>query len=219
MTASGLPEGVSAAFSPASTAGTSRLTLTAASSAKPAASTLTITGVSGGLSHVATTALAVTAVASGTIPVDLSSEYNVTGIYDDGSKFTPASSLDNDGYAYSEQLLGSTQVGEGVVFKLGPANAPDVVSGKTIALPAGRFSSLKMLAVGVDGSQELQTFTVIYADGTSSSFTQSLSDWYASRTLEGESPTTVHSISTPIPSISTVANTYEASACQATEKS
>ena len=187
LTASGLPEGVSAAFSPASTAGTSRLTLTAASSAKPAASTLTITGVSGGLSHVATTALAVTAVASGTIPVDLSSEYNVTGIYDDGSKFTPASSLDNDGYAYSEQLLGSTQVGEGVVFKLGPANAPDVVSGKTIALPAGRFSSLKMLAVGVDGSQELQTFTVIYADGTSSSFTQSLSDWYASRTLEGES--------------------------------
>ena len=44
-----------------------------------------------------------------------------------------------------------------------------------------------MLATGVDGSQKSQTFTVAYADGTSSSFTQSLSDWYSPATFAGES--------------------------------
>jgi hypothetical protein len=44
-----------------------------------------------------------------------------------------------------------------------------------------------VLAVGVNGAQELQTFTVTYADGTSSSFTQSLSDWAAPSSFAGES--------------------------------
>jgi hypothetical protein len=84
-------------------------------------------------------------------------------------------------------LLGTEQIGDGVVFKLGPPNAPDVVSGKTLILPAGRFSSMEVLAVGVDGAQELQTFTVAYSDGTSSSFTQSLSDWASPGNFSGES--------------------------------
>jgi hypothetical protein len=95
--------------------------------------------------------------------------------------------LDEDGFAFSKQLLGAEQIGEGVLFKLGPANAPDVVTNKTVALPAGKFTSLKILAVGVNGDQELQNFTVTYADGTSSSFTQSLSDWAAPRSFQGES--------------------------------
>lgn len=128
-----------------------------------------------------------TPVLSGTVPVNLSSAYNVTGIYKDGSKFAPESSLDGGGYSLSEQALGSEQVGDGVVFKLGRAAAPDVVTGKTVDLPPGKFTSLKILAMGVNGNQEMQTFTINYADGTSSPFSQSLSDWAGSENPPGES--------------------------------
>jgi alpha-mannosidase len=187
LTASGLPTGVTASFNPASTAGSSTLTLMAEREANPATATITITGKSGDVSHSAALALTVTPVITGTVPVDLSSAYNVTGIYNDDSKFSPEASLDGDGFAFSEQLLGREQVGDGVVFRLGPPNAPDMVTGKTIALPAGKFANLKVLAVGVNGDQELQTFTVTYADGSSSTFTQNLSDWASPRNFPGES--------------------------------
>jgi alpha-mannosidase len=187
LTASGLPEGVTAAFSPASTAGTSTMTLTAGESTKPTTTVVTVTGAGGGTSHTATTSVTVSPVMRGTTPVDLSSACNVTGIYEDGATFTPENSLDGDGYAFSGKLLGATQVDNGVVFKLGPANAPDVVSGKTVALPSGKFSNLRILAVGVNGNQEMQTFRVTYSDGTSSSFIQSFSDWNVPQRFEGES--------------------------------
>jgi alpha-mannosidase len=188
LSASGWPDGVTGVFSPSSTAGTSTLTLSTVATTPPTTATVTITGVSGGVSHTTTTAVTVTSVATGTIPVDLFSAYNVTGIYNDSSTFAPGASLDNDGYSLSEQALGAEQVGDGVVFKLGPANAPDIVTGKTVTLPAGRFASLKVLALGVNGNQEMQIFTVMYADGTSSSFNQSLSDWAAPRNFSGETP-------------------------------
>jgi hypothetical protein len=117
----------------------------------------------------------------------LSSAYNVTGIYRDGATFAPSAGLDHGGYALSEQALGPEQVGDGVVFRLGPANAPDAVTGTTVALPAGTFSSLRILAVAVEGNQERQTFIVNYADSTSSSFTQSLTDWAGRGNASGES--------------------------------
>ena len=64
---------------------------------------------------------------------------------------------------------------------------PNAVTSKTIPLPQGNFSSLKFLGAGVEGGQESQLFTVTYADGTSSSFTQNLSDWYESSGYKGES--------------------------------
>jgi alpha-mannosidase len=185
LTASGLPRGVRASF--ARSDATTTMTLTADRAAAPATASVTVTGASGNLSHAVTTNVTVTAVATGTVPVDLSAFYNVTGIYNDGSTFAPAASLDGDGYAFSEQLLGPEQVGGGVAFKLGPANAPDAVTGKTLTLSTGKFASVKVLAVGVNGNQELQTFTVTYTDGTSSSFTQSLSDWAVPRNFTGES--------------------------------
>lgn len=187
LKASGLPEGVTATFNPASTSGTSVMTLTSNSSATPVASTITITGTSGNISHSVAAPLTITPVATGTVPVDLSHAYNITGIYKDGTKFEVKDSLDQDGYAFSAELLGSEQVGDGVVFKLGPANAPDVVTGTTVALPAGKFSSLKVLAVGVEGRQTAQTFTVNYTDGTSSPFIQDLSDWAIREKVPGES--------------------------------
>jgi hypothetical protein len=61
LTASGLPSGVTASFSPSSTKGTSTLTLSASSSATIGKSTVTITGKSGTLTRTTTLTLTVTA--------------------------------------------------------------------------------------------------------------------------------------------------------------
>ncbi len=59
LTASGLPSGVTVAFNPSSTSGTSTLTLTASSSATTGKATVTITGTSGSLLTTTTLALVV----------------------------------------------------------------------------------------------------------------------------------------------------------------
>jgi hypothetical protein len=66
LTASGLPTGVTASFSPASTTSTSTLTLTASSSAATGTSTVTITGTSGSLTSTTTLSVTVTAASGGT---------------------------------------------------------------------------------------------------------------------------------------------------------
>jgi alpha-mannosidase len=191
LSVAGLPKGVTASFSQASTARTSKLTLTADNSSKLATSKIAITGTSGGLSHAVATTLTVSAVKTGTVAVDLSSAYNASAIHSDGSEFTPAASADGEGWAYSKETLGSSQLWDSVPFNIGPENAPDVVTGGTVALPAGKFSSLDVLATGVEGGQESQVFTITYTDGTSSSVTQSLSDWYESSGYPGESEAVV----------------------------
>jgi hypothetical protein len=64
LAASGLPTGVTAAFSPNPATTTSTLTLTASSTATTGTSTVTITGTSGSLTHTATVSLTVNAAAS-----------------------------------------------------------------------------------------------------------------------------------------------------------
>ena len=59
LSASGLPNGVTAAFNPTSTTGTSTLTLTASSTATTGTATVTITGTSGSLTHTTTISLTV----------------------------------------------------------------------------------------------------------------------------------------------------------------
>jgi hypothetical protein len=59
LAASGLPSGVTAAFNPTSTAGTSTLTLTASSTAATGTATVTITGTSGSLTNTTTVSLTV----------------------------------------------------------------------------------------------------------------------------------------------------------------
>jgi hypothetical protein len=61
LSASGLPTGVTAGFSPNPATTTSTLTLTVGSGAATGTSTITITGVSGTLSHTTTVSLTVTA--------------------------------------------------------------------------------------------------------------------------------------------------------------
>ena len=187
MSLSGAPSGVTASFSPAAVigSGSSVLTITSASSTPAGTYTLTITGLSGSLQHTATVSLTVYAATPGIVPVPLSSSYNRMGIVNDGFTFSTGG-LDGAGFAYSANLLGSTQTFNGAAFDLGPPNALNVVANATVALPAGQFSTLNILATGVNGNQISQAFKVTYTDGTTSAFTQSFSDWFAPQSYSGE---------------------------------
>jgi len=119
--------------------------------------------------------------------VSLSADYNATGIYTEGTSFSSDASIDGVGSAFPAELLHNTVAWDRVTFSLGPANAPNAVTSRTISLPAGKFDVLKMLAMGVDGDQESQVFRVTYSDATSTDFSQSLSDWYTPENFSGES--------------------------------
>ncbi len=187
LAATGLPAGVTATFTPPNALGANTLTLKADNSVRSESATVTVTATSGSLSHSVPLLLKVNTIKKGAVPVDLASAYNATGIYEDGATFDEMASLDGGGFALPARPLGANQEWEGVLFRLGPANAPDLVTGTTVTLPPGKFGTLKILATGVEGSQKSQTFTVAYADGTSSTFTQSLSDWYSPGGFSGES--------------------------------
>jgi hypothetical protein len=122
----------------------------------------------------------------GTSPVDLTSFYNRAGIYSDGHTF--GGGLDGGGYSFSANLLGTGLVWNNVVFGFGPPNDFDVVycAAQTISLPAGQFNTLQFLAVGVQGNQVAQKFTVTYTDSSTDTFTQSVSDWAHPQLYAGE---------------------------------
>jgi hypothetical protein len=186
LSVSNLPTGVTASFSEAATTGTSILTLTAGSTASAGTSTVTLSGESGGITQTVALTLTIVAATPGTSRVGLFSTFNLAAIYADGSSF--GGGADGGGNAYSANLLGSALNWDGCLFTVAPANANDAVkcSGQTIALPSGKFSSLQMLAAACDGAQTSQPFIVTYTDGTTSVFTQSLSDWTAPQNFPGE---------------------------------
>jgi beta-glucanase (GH16 family) len=120
------------------------------------------------------------------VAVDLSSSFNQLGSVTDGTPFSGG--LDGNGDAYSANLLGSTLSANGYDFNLGAADAPNAVraAGQTISVPAGQFSVLSFLGTGVNGPQPGQTFVVNYADGSSDTFTQDMSDWLTPQGFAGE---------------------------------
>jgi hypothetical protein len=188
LAASGLPSGVTATFGTNPTTSTSVLTLTASSTATTGTSTVTITGTSGSLTATTTLSLTVSAATSAT-EVNLSSYFNWPAVYTDGSTFSSSGGLDADGNAYSANLLGTSQTWNGVAYSIGAANVNNEVygQGQTMTLPSGKFSTLRMLAAGTNGAQTSQKFTVNYTNGTSTTFTQSLSDWATPKSYSGES--------------------------------
>jgi hypothetical protein len=184
LSASSLPTGVTASFgTPA--ADTILMTLTAKSTTAAGNSTITITGKSGSLSRTASLALTVLASSANSVLVNPGAAYNIPGMVTDGSVFTNGG-LDGGGRSYSANLLGSAQTVGGTPFYLGPANTADAVSSKAITLPAGQYSAIKLLATAVNGNQPAQNFTVTYTDGSTSVFTQGLSDWFTPQNYPGE---------------------------------
>jgi len=190
LAASGLPNGVTATFTAASLPGTSTLTFAAGTSAAAGTSTVTVTGASGTLTHTVTIGLTVIAPGAGVQLVNLGSASNVTGIVTDGTTFAGGGldgGLNGVPTAYSANLLGAQKTLNGTTFYFGPPNELDVVTSKTVALPAGQFSTLQLLATAINGNQTSQTFVITYADGTTSSFQQSMSDWFTPQNYAGES--------------------------------
>jgi hypothetical protein len=121
------------------------------------------------------------------VEVDLSSYYNLTGIANDHTRF--GGGLDGAGNALAESAVGTSQTWNGVNFAIAPGGSANNVvqaAGQTIALPSGTFSKLELLGASVNGNQPDQTFTVNYTDGTSQTFTQSISDWHTPQSYAGE---------------------------------
>jgi hypothetical protein len=180
LTVSSLPKGVRASFG--GQGNKRRIVFKAGASAITGFSAVTVTGTSGSITQTLALTLAVSAGVgtSGTgTRVELSSEFNLNGIYQDGVKYS-TEGIDGQGDSYSANLLTPTRVFDGVLFDFGPADELDVVgcSGQSVALPPGQFSALMLLASGVNGNQESEILTVNYTDGTSSEFVQSFSDWF-----------------------------------------
>jgi hypothetical protein len=132
--------------------------------------------------------LAITPVPRAPEWVSLANAVNAAGIYIDGTTFSSTGGIDGQGNAYSGDLLGLNQTWSSDTFRLGTPNYNNVVkaAGNVIPLSSGQFSTLKMLATGVNGAQTSQTFTVTYSDNSTAQFTQSLSDWHTSSGYSGE---------------------------------
>jgi hypothetical protein len=189
LTLSTLPKGVKAQIQ--GTGNQRKIVLKATPSAATGFTSVTVTGTSGSITQTFTFTLAVSAGVGTTglgTPVDLSSEFNINGVYTDGSTYSTGG-LDGTGYSYSANLLTTSRVLNGTLLDFGPANVPDAFActGQVVALPQGQFSSLTLFATAVEGNQSSQTLTVNYTDGTSSKFTQSFSDWFSPQKFPGES--------------------------------
>ncbi|HTW49149.1 MAG TPA: S53 family peptidase [Acidobacteriaceae bacterium] len=189
----GLPSGVTASIDPAETDSTSTLKVTARSTTPTGSSVpLTFNATSGDIVQSASSLTLAVSAATGTggigSPVSLASAYNTYAIYTDGTTIT-TSGLDGLGDAYSANLLTPHRILNDVQFNFGPANKLDAVSGagQTVALPPGQYATLQLLGTGYNGDQSAQTVTVTYTDGTTSTFTQSFSDWYVPQYNNNES--------------------------------
>jgi hypothetical protein len=189
LSVSTLPKGVRATIK--GTGNKRTVVLTAGSAASTGFTTVTVTGTSGTIKETVAFTLAVSAgvgtTGTGTL-VDLSSEFNVDGIYQDGATYTTGG-LDGQGYSYSANLLTASRVYKGTLLKFGAAGLPDAVgcNGQSVSLPQGQFSSLMLFGTAVEGNQASQTLTVTYTDGTSTKFVQSFSDWFTPQKYHGES--------------------------------
>jgi hypothetical protein len=160
-----------------------------------AAGSYSLTVIANGIASAPTTLV----VGATPIPVpqtvDLSGSFNNAGIVTDGTTFLSTGGLDGLGDALSSTLLGASVKWNGNTFNLGTpttngqTNAIDVTSaaGQIIPLPQGSFSTLNFLATAVNGNQANQTFTINFTDGTTQTFTRSISDWFMPNNNNGES--------------------------------
>ena len=108
--------------------------------------------------------------------VNLASYYNVYGIATVGNR-PQSGGFDNDSYAYNSSLLGTSLTYQNLAFPMASANTLDAVTSRTVSLPAGQYGQLFLLGGGVNGNQTNQSIVVTYTDGSTSTFTQSISDW------------------------------------------
>ncbi len=189
LSLSKLPKGVTASIQ--GQGKKRKLVFQATLTARTGFTNIAVKGTSGDITQTLTFTLAISAAASGTgtgTQVDLSSVFNLYGIYQNGTTYTTGG-LDGVGYSYSENLLSTSRVLNNILFDFGLANQLDAVgsAGQLVSLPQGQYSSLVLLGTGIQGNQTSQTFTVHYTDGTNSQFVQNLSDWFTPQRYPAES--------------------------------
>src|SRR5206468_2178008 len=105
---------------------------------------------------------------TGIVPMDISGDFNLTGITNDHDLFTGG--FDGNGLALSAAQIEPTvswtpQIFQPtVLFSLGPSEDSDVVQalGQDLNLTSGQYYSLNILAAAVGGNQPSKTFTVNY---------------------------------------------------------
>ncbi len=179
LTASGLPSGVTTAFSPASTTVTSSLTFTASPMAVTGATTVTISGTGGGLTRTTTLTLTVTTSGGGTGGVTLTTVINSNSPFfnDEGVKVSNTAALT------SLSLTISVQATPGVAFS-GQYNTVggqitqshsstatvltyqfNLAPGQTLSPGTGYLFDAQMGGTGTAHPTAGDTFTVTYTTG------------------------------------------------------
>jgi hypothetical protein len=175
LAASGLPAGVTASFSPASTTSSSTLTLTASSTATVGAATITITGTSGALVH--TTTVALTVATTATPDYALSALPSSISIPVSASGSSTIAVADLNGFSGVVSLKISTlPTGVSAVF------SPATTSGSsTLTFTAKSYSTVGTVTVTVTGTSgtlvHTTTITLTIAPAPDFSFTVSPSPY------------------------------------------
>jgi hypothetical protein len=117
------------------------------------------------------------------VKVDLTSSFNRDGFSYD----TNRANGDYDGHAgtYSADLINTSPSYDGATYQLGPKTdgSNNVVkgTGQTITLAQGQYTSIRILASGVNNDQA-GTFRINYSDATYSDISVTVKDWCASST-------------------------------------
>jgi hypothetical protein len=93
-----------------------------------------------------------------------------------------------DGVSSLDLALLSTTFSTGNdTFTLGQAgNNVLQGGGGSVPVPSGNYASLELLGFAINGTLASQGFTLTYADGTSQTVTQSVSDWISAAPQIGE---------------------------------
>ena len=149
LTTSGLPTGVTASFSPASTTTTSTLTLAVASTATAGTYTVTVTGTSGSTTHTATVALTVTAAS--TAPVQVVSN---PGFESGSASWTLSSGV----LCNTSSCSGETShAGSYFAWLYGYGQTHTDTAAQTVTLPAGKTAATLSFYLHIDTAETSKT--------------------------------------------------------------
>jgi len=118
--------------------------------------------------------------------VTLAGVEDLYGIGTAGTQVT-GGGLDGSGSAYAGSLLGTSLAWSGATYAFSAPGPKSAVNKATIPLPAGNDVSVSFLGAAVNGNQTGQTFVVTYTDATTTTYTQSLSNWNTPQNYPGES--------------------------------
>ena len=122
------------------------------------------------------------------LDIQMGRSATTTGVVVDGSRFVGG--LDGQGNAYSWEALGSGKAipfGK-VAFDVGAPNQPHAIAmaAQTIAVPQGNYRTLNLAATAVNGPRQDRLFKLLFTDGSTDSWVQSISDWASPQNYAGE---------------------------------